>query len=58
MDDLLGIFGGGGGPVNAPANGFGGENVWGDVGVQQHGNTTQSTTGAKSQTNEDILGLF
>lgn len=58
MDDLLGIFGGGGGPVNAGANGFGGENVWGDVAGQQHGNAAQSTTGAKSQTNEDILGLF
>jgi hypothetical protein len=58
MDDLLGIFGGGGGPVNGGAKGFGGENVWGDVGGQQHGNAAQSTSGAKSQTNEDILGLF
>jgi hypothetical protein len=58
MDDLLGIFGGRGGPLNGGANAFGGENVWGDVSVQQHGKAAQPTSGAKSQTNDDILGLF
>jgi hypothetical protein len=58
MDDLLGIFGGSGGPLNGGANAFGGENVWGDVSVQQHGKAAQPTSGAKSQTNDDILGLF
>jgi len=55
MDDLLGLFGGAGGQVNAGTNAFGGENVWGDLG-QQNG-SDQSASG-KSKTNEDILGLF
>jgi len=54
MDDLLGLFGGGGGQVNAGTSAFG-ENVWGDVG-QQNG-SGQSGSG-KGKTNEDILGLF
>jgi hypothetical protein len=58
MDDLLSIFGGGGGQVPRGTNGFGGQNVWGDVRDQQHENTAQSSSGVKSQTNEDILGLF
>jgi hypothetical protein len=58
MDDLLGIFGGGGGQVPGGTNGFGGQNMWGDVRGQQHENSAQSLSGAKNQTNEDILGLF
>jgi hypothetical protein len=49
MDDLLGIFGGGGQSNNA----FGGANVWND---QPQQNGTQA--GKSKSTNDDILGLF
>jgi len=52
MDDLLGIFGGGGGQANA---GFGGTNVWNDT-PQQNGSQPAPTK--NKPTNEDILGLF
>jgi len=51
MDDLLGIFSGGGGAIGSSA--FGGDNVWSDI-PQQNG--TQQSKGKSS--NEDILGLF
>jgi hypothetical protein len=49
MDDLLGIFGGGGQSNDA----FGGINVWNDP-PQQNG--TQA--GKSKSSNDDILGLF
>ena len=51
MNDLLGIFGNGGG-VDA----FSGGNAWADVGQQNGGHP--STASKPKSTNEDILGLF
>jgi hypothetical protein len=53
MDDLLGIFGGGG------QNGaFGGTNVWSDTSTSSSAAQNGAQTNKKPASNEDILGLF